>query len=72
LPILSQSITSKRRISEFKEFIGIWKYSSHFGFKHLSILLLFIDVLVFNIVKRQYGPLNPLESAEGRFVAFFK
>ena len=36
------------------------------------MLVLGMALLVFNIVKRQYGSLNPLESAEGRFVAFFK
>ena len=52
-PTLSQSKISKRSISEFKEIIGIWKYSFHIGFKHLSIFLLFIDVFVLNIEKRQ-------------------
>ena len=71
-PILSQSKTSNRSISEFNELTGIWKYSSHIGFKFLSILLLLIAVFVFTIVKRQYGSLSPLESAEGRFVALIK
>ena len=71
-PTLSQSIISILIISEFNDFIGIRKYSSQIGFKHLSILLLFAEILVFNIVNKQYGSLNPFVSAEGRFKALIK
>ena len=71
-PNLSQSITSILRISEFNDWIGIRKFSSHIGFKLLSILLLLTDILVFIILIKQYGSLNPLESADGKFEALIK
>ena len=71
-PNRSQSIISILTISEFKDFIGILKYSSHTGFNDLSIFLLFTSNLVFNIENRQYGSLNPFESDVGRFVALNK